>query len=802
MKRLTRATPWLFVAVAVAFIVSFAAGTALPDPWWRYTIIACWGLLVLFGWRVNQMPRAFMVVMTLAAARLVTLPTGGSGSPTSDLSWLPLALDAAVGVVLCILLAVFARRRHGEMCRRDFIDVLAITIGASILTWLLVTNPLIDDQGVSVELAILASLYLPLSSLILTFTVDLLFTGLEHHRTMQFVVGAAFANLIAAGIKDLWLVEVTPAGGQALSVCMYSIAFLLMCAGLSHSDGTKTVRTEPGTQGEGHDSTARLTLLTLGLVIPVASIALVAPTTGLDEAVRTVSTLALMGSLVVRLAIALRDHAAARDSLLRKVNRDDLTGLPTRTRFVEDVSDLLETTWRSERQPTIIQLNLDRFKHINDSLGHFDANRVLVEVAGRLTCAAASFGGTVARSGGDDFVIVDGTSSSTTDALLHVEEIRNALAAPIEVGESTVFVTASIGVAVAPRHRTVTAEDLMRRADIANHRAKGEGRNRVALFDDSMHAQLTRRMDVEQALHGAIGRQEMCLYHQPIVDIVTGRVSGFEALIRWQRSDGTLVSPGDFIPIAEETGIICELGAWALHDALRELRGWIDTGVVAPTTTISVNVSPRQIADPNFAEVVHDALERSGVSPHLLWIEMTESMMLEEPELAQSTLRQVRSMGVRLALDDFGTGFSSLSLLQNFPIQRIKIDRAFVRGIAEHGNDRSLVRTIIAMAQSMGLDLVAEGVETVHQLQGLRDMGCDKAQGYLISHPVPAAAMRSTMVALDELQSLSLFGSIDAAPEPIVETAGVVPSIAEPVGHAIGGPIGNMGNRPLGQPML
>ena len=221
---------------------------------------------------------------------------------------------------------------------------------------------------------------------------------------------------------------------------------------------------------------------------------------------------------------------------------------------------------------------------------------------------------------------------------------------------------------------------------------------------------------------------------------------------------------------------------------------------------MSVNVSPRQIADPNFAEIVRDALDRSGVSPHLLWIEMTESMMLEEPDLAQTTLSQIRSMGVRLALDDFGTGFSSLSLLQQFPIQRIKIDRAFVQGIADNGNDRSLVRTIIAMAQSMGLDLVAEGVETVQQLQSLRELGCDKAQGYLISRPVPADAMRSTMGALDELKSLSIFDPADSQPSPMMAHAGAPPE--HPDGakkertRTTTGPIGNLSSRPLGQPRL
>ena len=295
---------------------------------------------------------------------------------------------------------------------------------------------------------------------------------------------------------------------------------------------------------------------------------------------------------------------------------------------------MLEDTWRSEHHATLIQINIDRFKNINDTLGHESANRVLVSLAERLRATAEGFGASVARAGGDDFVVLDGSTRTFDDAHERVERISSVFARPFIVGDSTVFVTASIGVAMAPRNRTITAEELMRRADIATHRAKADGRNRIVVFDDSMQSNLTYRMDVEHALHGAIGRQEMRLYHQPIVDLDTGHLSGFEALIRWQR-EGVIVPPADFIPIAEETGIINEIGAWALREALCELRRWIDDGVVAPGTTTSVNVSPRQILDPDFAAVVRDALEHSGVPPHLLWLEMTESMMLDEPELAE-----------------------------------------------------------------------------------------------------------------------------------------------------------------------
>ncbi len=717
MNRLTRATPWLFIVLAVVFAGLIATTDDLLDPWWRYCIVISGVAAAVAGRLIARIPLPFVAALVLTSARLATEPIDALVPHTSEVDWLTVLLDLGVGLALSAILTIAAVRRNGMMSRRDVTDMVAIGIGASIMTWLLVTNPLINDHGMNPALAIVGTAYLPISVLILTFSIDLLGVGLTRNRSMQFVVAAAAANVAAAVVANLRLVEILPSYSLSISVGVYLIAFLLLCAGLVHATGQRYWSSTRHASEHRQVSKARLTVMTLGLSGPIAAIAIIPPSSNVDAAVRTITTLALVVTLVARMTTAIHDHARARTTLMQRVNRDELTGLPTRSRFVEVVTHLLDTTWRSEFQPTIIQLNLDRFKNINDSLGHFDANSVLVVVADRLGLAVSGFGGTVARSGGDDFVIVDGTSSSTADAMMRVDAIRLALSQPITVADSTVFVTASIGVAVTPRNRTLSAEELMRRADIATHRAKADGRNRVALFDDSMQAHLARRMDVEHALHGAIGRKEMRLYHQPIVDIVTGRVSGFEALMRWRRQDGTLVSPADFIPVAEETGIICELGAWALHDALRELRGWIDSGVVAPTTTMSVNVSPRQIADPHFAEIVFDALDRSGVASHLLWIEMTESMMLEEPELAQSTLRQIRGMGVRLALDDFGTGYSSLSLLQQFPIQRIKIDRAFVRGLGEEGTERSLVRTIIAMARSMGLDLVAEGVETVQQLQ-------------------------------------------------------------------------------------
>ena len=254
-------------------------------------------------------------------------------------------------------------------------------------------------------------------------------------------------------------------------------------------------------------------------------------------------------------------------------------------------------------------------------------------------------------------------------------------------------------------------------------------------------------------LYRALERRELRLVHQPIIDLQLGDVLGFEALMRWELEDGTSVSPAEFIPIAEETGIIVPIGAWALLEALSHLREWIDRGVCNDSATMSVNVSPRQLHDPNFTAVVSEALTRARIRPQQLWLEVTEGVMIAEPEQALATLRRLNALGVRVAIDDFGTGYSSLSLLQRFPIQRLKIDRAFIAGIADDVNSRSLVKTIIAMAESLGLDTVADGVESIRQLQSLADLRCSKAQGFLISHPVHPDAMQSTIAALDRFSN-------------------------------------------------
>ena len=457
----------------------------------------------------------------------------------------------------------------------------------------------------------------------------------------------------------------------------------------------------------------------------------------------------LAGAVTLRVVHSVRANSDAQLELLRQAQTDALTGLPNRTLLLDQISSYVHESWRPDREPTLYFVDLDRFKNINDSLGHSAGDEVLRIVADRLLGAVPQEA-MVARLSGDEYVVLDPTTRSLSSASALAERLLSVFREPIALPQGDVFVTASIGVSSIDS-MAAKPEDVLRHADTAMYRAKDSGRNCMAFYDESMHERIAHRLSVETALYRALDRRELRLFHQPILDLDTGEVVGFEALMRWQQGDGTIVSPAEFIPIAEDTGTIIPIGAWALLEALTQLRRWIDDGVCSPTATMSVNVSPRQLADPNLPAVVNEALARSGVDPSLLWIEITESVMISEPELALSTLQKMKALGVRVALDDFGTGYSSLSLLQRFPLQRIKIDRAFVQGVADNPSDRALVRTIVAMGTSLGLDLVAEGVESLHQMQVLHELGCKKAQGYLISHPVPADAMRSTVSALERI---------------------------------------------------
>ena len=710
------------------------------------------------AWRRHKLPHALMMALGTIGTLYVTsaVVTEVVADETALLITTP--LDLIASVLILGSFAFMVRQRRGRFTSGDLLDGVIIGLGAWLIAWIGLVQPFIalDEQP---PLGLIPNaLYLPMAAALLALAAALAFSSSTRRPAPLLLVAGAMMNLAGDAMYALFEVGHTGADAVTVANALYLPAFAFSGAAFVHP-------TAPDIASRPREYRrlalpGRLGLTGMSLTLPILVLALVPVESMQDRIVRATSALAILILVSLRLATATKSHLQAQEHLIASARTDALTSMPNRIGMLESAQESIDTAWSGKARPSVYLIDIDRFKNTNDSLGHAAGDEALKVIGQRLQTVADQFGIELGRPAGDEFLVIDTTTLGCGEAMAHAEAFQNVFKAPVPLDAGVMFLTASIGVATMPTGRDIEAADLFRHADIAMYRAKDAGRNCLALYDESMQERLSHRMAIETALHGALDRRELRLYHQPIVDTATGRVSGFEALMRWQRSDGTLMSPAEFIPVAEETGMIGSIGAWALLEALTQLRTWIDDGVVSDSTTVSVNVSARQLADPAFCDVVAEALFRSDLPAHLLWLEVTETMMIDNPELAKNTLTRLRSTGVRVALDDFGTGYSSLSLLQQFPIQRVKIDRAFVNGVADSKNDRSLVRTIIAMGSSMGLDVVAEGVETVEQLKMLRKLGCDKAQGYLISHPVPAEAMRSTVAALESLSQWEAFDDV------------------------------------------
>ncbi len=747
MKRVSALLTWRYLAIGG--IVTVLA-LVLPSASVREALYLLAAIqlapLVYYAWRRGQIP-ARMAGLIGAVGLLYALAQVVSGDgPTYET---PLALALGLSATGCILgsLAVLIRGQ-GENAHPGLLgDSIIVALGSWIISWAILVQPVVNNASTTAWTTVLYGLYQPSGAVILFLVLAILFNNSQRPAAMWLLAMGLTCNLMGDLLYALIDAGHLTAGAERFALPLYIAAYFSAGAAFLHPS---IANIGQSSVAPGRQLTGRLVVTITSLVLPVIVLAGTAPNDGTDKVVRSLSALILASVVTLRVVMAVRANNEAQAELLHGAQTDPLTGLPNRTVLLERINELLGNSWSQEQHPTLFFVDLDRFKNINDSLGHAAGDEVLVTVARRLINAVPE-GAMVARLSGDEYVVLDTTAKSPGAALALAERMLAVFREPLALSQGDVFVTASIGVASLSATSSTSPEDLVRHADTAMYRAKDAGRNCLAVYDESMHERVAHRLAVETALYRALDRRELRLFHQPILDLQSGDVVGFEALMRWQQSDGTIVSPAEFIPIAEDTGTIVPIGSWALLEALSQLRRWIDDGVCSPAATMSVNVSPRQLSDPNFPAIVSEALTRSGVSPQLLWLEVTESIMISEPELALATLRRLRSLGVRVALDDFGTGYSSLSLLQKFPLQRIKIDRAFVHGVADNPNDRSLVRTIIAMGRSLGLDIVAEGVESVHQLQVLSDLGCTKAQGFLISHPVPADAMRSTVAALERL---------------------------------------------------
>ncbi len=439
----------------------------------------------------------------------------------------------------------------------------------------------------------------------------------------------------------------------------------------------------------------------------------------------------------------LSDRKQAEQRIQHLAHHDSLTGLPNRALFRDRLAQAMSMAERTGHTIALLCLDLDGFKSVNDLLGHPVGDQVLIEVGNRLrTCLRDS--DTIARLGGDEFAIVLGFCEQPAGASTLGERIVALLAEPFEIGGQQVVIGTSIGIALYPSD-AAAPEVLLRNADLALYRAKRDGRGVFRFFEQAMDERLQQRRLLEQDLRGAMQRGELRLHYQPLLDSATLEIDGFEALLRWEHPVRGAISPAQFVPVAEESGLIVPLGEWVLQTACTEAASW------SRPWRIAVNLSPAQFKQRDLASSIATILARTGLPPGRLELEITEGILIDDAERALLMLGELKSLGVRIALDDFGTGYSSLSYLRRFPFDKLKIDASFVQGLGDGGEADAIVRAIVALGRSLSLSITAEGVETPHQLALLREQACDQVQGFLLGRPMPPGQLHGMQASTEAL---------------------------------------------------
>jgi diguanylate cyclase (GGDEF)-like protein/PAS domain S-box-containing protein len=428
------------------------------------------------------------------------------------------------------------------------------------------------------------------------------------------------------------------------------------------------------------------------------------------------------------------ERRRAEEQLLHDAFHDSLTGLPNRALFIDHLKLAVNHCRRRKGYLfAVLFIDLDRFKIINDSLGHMAGDELLIAIARRLEICLRE-GDTIARLGGDEFTILLDGIKDYGDAHRVAERVQEVLEQPFSLAGREVFVTASVGIKYSSGGEE-QPEDLLRDADTAMYCAKALGKARYQVFDEKMHMHALTLLEIESDLRRAIEEEEFEIHYQPIVSLMSGRICGFEALVRWRHPERGLISPSDFIPIAEETGLVIQIDRWVLKQACLQMRKWQAALPVTRRMKISVNLSCKQFMQPTIVSQVLETLQETGLDPSSLKLEITESVMMERGDYVMSVLEQLSTAGIELSLDDFGTGYSSLSYIHHFPVTALKIDQSFIKRIGREQNGE-IVRAVVALARSLGLEVVAEGIETVMQLDQLKALGCEQGQGFYFSEPI------------------------------------------------------------------
>ena len=741
----------LFGAVGLLLLASHSANLLGPLAEYTFVVIGSTTMAACLAGVRRYKPRrrspwwlATLSIIVFVVSGGLRVVEGTFGDLSPERSLLPdyFALPA-YGMVGMAMLG-FLRARNGDSGRDidALLDSAVVSLGVLTVAWAFLMSPALYADRLTIGVRFSIVVYPPVSVFISALGVHLASSnGRRVSPAQRLLLIMALGMLTGDVLLTLGDARIVAIPKVAAEI-PYVLGFLAMgCAGLHPSMRDLT---EVAPKSDHVPLRSRLLLTGMGLVLPV----LVALSNRNARGSAFVVLIAMVVTLTLlaigRMLRALRAQARAQARLQFEATHDALTRLPNRGLALGRLAAALNGD--DNKSVTVVFVDLDRFKLVNDSGGHGLGDELLIAAAHRLVEAAPS-GSTVARIGGDEFLVIMVGLLGVEAAVAAAEELRRAFQLPFLLRGGEIFSSASLGLTyrgaqLDPPADAVDAESLIRDSDTAMYRAKAAGRDGVAVFDRQMRDEVAERVALEQDLRRAVEKNELVVHFQPIVSLRDLRLEGFEALVRWQHHSRGLIGPDRFIPIAEESDLIVDIGTWVLDQSLVEVAGWRTSGVDWSGLYVAVNFSTRQLRDPAVVETVASALRRAGLPPSSLCVEMTESLLMKDPDAVAATLKSVRKLGVKLSIDDFGTGYSSLSYLHRFPVDYVKIDKSFVDALdTADGVGGKLVAAIVAMSGAMGLRTIAEGVETAKQSRRLIEMGADRGQGYFYGRPLPAASV-------------------------------------------------------------
>ncbi|MEV0897418.1 EAL domain-containing protein [Actinoplanes sp. NPDC049802] len=732
---------WQFIAVGgvIATVLygmfpSTTVGTAAFTIFAILTVVACfagpprWGAEPPAAWRLMGTAALLFMIGVLIRPSVTERP----------MPW-PLLADVAsfsgylmLGAFLLVLL-----QRRGSLDRHAVVDGLIVSLAAGAASTLLLALPAAAIPGRDALLSAIQGTYPLFDVMLLMLLVNLTFTA----KTWPVSLIALIVMISTLTAGDLVYAIYGVSGKIYASPLLnlpYLIAYTSLAVAATHPSVVEMSRAAKLPAQAW--SWPRLSLLLPALAVPFALLLTTGARSAVSRMLIAITGAVIVALLLVRAIAAVRAQVAAQLRSEHQATHDPLTGLPNRQSMSAEIERLVTVVEpEGHDRVWVYMLDLDGFKWVNDSWGHDTGDQLVIEVGRRLR-TGVPHGIPVARVGGDEFLLA--FIGEKGDALRLVDDIRGCFAKPFPVRHHDVVISASIGISHAesdPANAAVTAEALMRDADTAMYRAKAEGPGRSTIFDTSMHAQVRERIELEVALRQALAEEQLHVAYQPLVRLETGIPVGAEALVRWMHPERGAIPPMTFIPIAEDAGLINAIGTWVRKEALRQLGVWRSEGTVHDDFYLSINVSPRQLSDPELPLIVSGEMVRYGVPPHCVALEMTESVMVDGSSVTSRVLFELRELGVKLLVDDFGTGFSALGYLRKFPVTGVKIDRSFVTGLGVNHEDDEIVRAVVAMSHALGLSVIAEGVETPLQREALYAVGVVNGQGWLWGAAVPAA---------------------------------------------------------------